>query len=152
MKHWGTRRTMEVASVTAVLVLAVAATWLLVKPPTHDCTVEHSTDSYQIRPVKVIIRPWLGQHQVFGIFMIPIHYRSGRTYSGTISVGNFISEFIPDSQPQFQQIEDVVALPKYYLVRGYIPTRIALWFLLSGGFGDLRTPCHWMLEFVKRIP
>ena len=138
------------ASVSVVLVLTVTVAWLLSKPPTHDCTIEHSTDSYQIRPSKVIVRPWLGQHQVFGIFMVPLRYRSGRTYSGTISVESFIGEFIPDSQPQVQQTDDVVAEPGYYLVRGYIPTRTALWFLFTGQFGDLRSPCNWTSEFRKR--
>ena len=152
MKHWEVRRTIEVVSVSVVLVLTITVAWLLSKPPTHDCRIEHSTESCQIRPSKVIVRPWFGQHQAFGIFMVPLRYRSGRTYSGTISAESFIGEFIPDSQPQVQQIDDVVAQPGYYLVRGYIPTRIVLWFLLSGQFGDLRTPCNWRLEFVKRSP
>lgn len=152
MKHWKARRAIKVASVSVVLVLTITVAWLLIKPPTYDCTIEHSTDSCQIRPSKVIIRPWLGQHHVYGIFMLPLRYRSGRTYSGTISVRSFIGEFIPDSQPQAQQIDDVVAEPGYYVVRGYLPTRVALWFLVSGQFGDLRTPCNWRLEFVKRSP
>lgn len=152
MKHWKARRAIKVASVSVVLVLTVMVAWLLIKPPTHDCMIEHSTDSNQIHPSKVIIRPWLGQHEVFGIFMLPLRYRSGRTYSGTISVRSFIGEFIPDSQPQAQQIDDVVAEPGYYVVRGYLPTRVALWFLVSGQFGDLRTPCNWTIEFVKRSP
>jgi len=152
MKPWEARRTIEVASVAVVLVLTITIAWLLSKPATHDCALENSTDSYKIRPGKVIVRPWLGQHHAFGIFMVPLRYRSGRTYSGTISVESFVSEFIPDSQPRVQQVEDMVAEPGYYLVRGYIPTRIVLWFLLSGQFGDLRTPCNWTLEFVKRSP
>jgi hypothetical protein len=84
--------------------------------------------------------------------MVPLRYRSGKTYSGTISVESLIGEFIPDSQPQDQQVEDVVAEPGYYLVRGYVPSRIALWFLFTGRFGDLRVPCHWTLGFVHRAP
>lgn len=151
-KDWDTRRTIEVVSVSVVLVLTFTTLWLLSKPSTHDCVVEHSTDFYLIRPSKVIVQPWMGQHHVYGIFIVPLRYRSSRSYSGTISVESFIGEFIPDSQPQVQQIEDVVEEPGDYVVRGYIPTRIALWFVLSGQFGDLRTPCNWKLEFVKRSP
>ena len=150
MKHWGAHKTIRVALATAVLVLAVTVAWLLSKPPTHDCAIENLSESYQVHPSKVIVRPWLGQHQVFGIFMVPLRYRSGRTYSGTITVESFISEFIPDTQPQAQQVEGVVAEPGYYLVRGHIPTRIVLWFFLSGQFGDLRAPCNWALVFVHR--
>ena len=152
MKYWDTRRTIEVVSVFVVLVLTITIVWLLGKPPTHDCAIEYSTDFYQIHPSKIIVQPWLGQHHVYGIFIVPLRYRSGRSYSGTISVGSFIGEFIPDSQHQVQQIDDVVAEPGYYLVRGYLPTRVALWLLLSGQFGDLRTSCNWRLEFVKRSP
>lgn len=82
--------------------------------------------------------------------MVPLRYRSGRSYSGTISVESFIGEFIPDSQPQVRQIDEVVVEPGYYLVQGYLPTRVALWFLITGQFGELRSPCNWTLEFSKR--
>ena len=152
MRNWNAHRIRGGALLCVILMLVFIETWLSSRGLTHDCSVGTSDHPQRIHAIKVIVRPWLGQHHVFGIFIVPLRYRSGRTYSGTISVESFIGEFIPDSQPQVQQIDDVVAQSGYYLVRGYIPTRIALWFLLSGQFGDLRTPCNWTLEFMKRSP
>jgi hypothetical protein len=46
----------------------------------------------------------------------------------------------------------VVVKPGYYLVQGNLPTRVALWFLLTGQLGDLRIPCNWNLTFEERTP
>ena len=139
-------------SVSVVLLCVGAASWLAATPVTRHCQSEGLSDSelYKAHPIKVVVRPWLGRHQVFGIFAVPLHYRSGRSYAGTISVKSFNDEFVPDWQPEVQRVEDVVVEPGYYLVRGYVPTRIALWFLVTGQFGELRSPCNWTLEFSKR--
>jgi len=112
--------------------------------------VKTSEHPQEIHAVKVVVQPWLGQHHVYGIFMVPLHYRSGRNYSGTLSVQSYIREFPPDQQPEVQQMDDVAVEPEHYLVKGYLPTRTALWFLFTGQFGDLLDPCDWTLEFVKR--
>jgi len=142
----------ELISVSGILVICALSAGLLRTSPTQNCALEHSRAPYKTHPTKLVVRPWLGQHQVFGIFKIPLRYRSGRTYSGTLTVQSFTSEFLPDSQPQTQRIDDVVAEPGYYLVRGYVPTRIALWFLMTGRFSQLRSPCDWTLELIQRSP
>jgi hypothetical protein len=136
------------AAVAFVVLLVIAGMleWLLSKLPPHNCATDRSTDPQKIHATKVVVEPWLGQHHVFGIFMVPLLYRSGRIYSGRISVQSFTEEFIPDWH-QIQWVEDLVAEPGYYLVQGYLPTRVALWFILTGQFGELRSPCNWILEF-----
>lgn len=152
MKCPGCCKMIGTAAVLSALVFAAIVLSVLAEPPTSHCLGEVSSDSnkYKAHPVKVVFRPWLGRHQVFGIFMVPLNYRSGRNYSGTISVGSFSDAFIPDTQPVVQQVDDVVAKPGYYVVRGYIPTRTALWFLFTGQVGDLRSPCNWTLKFSER--
>ena len=131
-------------------VFVAAVGWLLIMPPNNNCGTDRSTDPRKIHATKVVVQPWLGRHHVFGIFVVPLHYRSGRRYAGTISVKSFNDEFVPDWQPETPRIEDVIVEPGYYLVRGYVPTRIALWFLVTGQFDELRSPCNWTLEFSER--
>ena len=152
MKCSGRLKRIAIAVVTSLLVFAATVAWLLAMPGTSHCPGEGAVDveQYKAHAVKVVVKPWLGQHHVFGIFIVPLRYRSGRSYFGTISVPGINGEIAPDWQPQDQRVEDVVAEPGYYLIRGYIPTRIALWFLFTGQFGDLRIPCNWTLEFVRR--
>ena len=139
-------------SIGVVLLGVCATSWLVATPVTNHCQAEETSDSklYKAHPVKVVFRPWLGRHQVYGIFVVPLRYRSGKRYSGTISVQNFNDEFAPDWQPEVQRVEDVVVEPGYYLVRGYVPTRNALWFLVTGQFGEFLSPCNWTLEFIER--
>ena len=47
-------------------------------------------------------------------------------------------------------MDTAAAKPGYYLKQTHVPTRLALWFLVSGMFGDLRTPCHWTLVIKER--
>ena len=149
MKYWGGCKTVGVASVSTVFVFAAAVGWLLSKPPISDCATGRLTGKQKIHATKVVVRPWLGRHQVYGVFMVPLQYRSGKRYTGTISIQSFTEEFIPDWH-QVQRIDGVNPKPGYYLVQGYLPTRIALWFVFTGQFGDILTPCNWSLELVKR--
>ena len=145
-------KTVAVAAVSGAMVLAATVLWLVAMPGTSHCPEEEPTnlEQYKAHPVKVVVKPWLGRHHVFGVFVVPLRYRSGRSYLGTISVPGLKGEIAPDWQPQDQRVEDIVAEPGYYLIRGYIPTRIAFWFLFTGQFGDLRIPCNWTLQFVRR--
>ena len=148
----GPTSTGGIAAVSGALLLVATVLCLVAMPGSNHCPGDGPFDAeqYKAHPVKVVVRPWLGRHQVFGIFVVPLRYRSGRSYLGRISVAGLKGEVAPDWQPQDQRVEDVVAEPGYYLIRGYIPTRIAFWFLFTGQFDDLRIPCNWTLQFVRR--
>lgn len=149
MKPWGAHKGIGVILASLLFVFAAAVSWLLSQPSTHDCATDRATDPQKIHAAKVVVEPWLGQHHVFGIFMVPLLYRSGRIYSGRITVQSFTEKFVPDWH-QIQSVEDLIAEPGYYLVQGYLPTRVALWFILTGQFGELRSPCNWTLEFYEQ--
>lgn len=150
MKRFGAHIILRAALTFVVLLVIVGMlAALLSNPPTHDCVTDRSTDTQKIHPAKVVVEPWLGQHHVFGIFMVPLLYRSGRIYSGRITVQSFTEDFILDWH-QIQSVEDLVVEPGYYLVQAYLPTRVALWFIITGQFGELRSPCNWTLEFRER--
>jgi hypothetical protein len=148
----GRYKKIGIAVLSSVLVFTVIGLWLLAIPVTSHCLGEVSseTETYKAHPVMVVVWPWFGQHQVFGISVVPIRYQTCRRYSGTISALNFKDEFVPDWQPNIHRVEDVVAEPGSYLVRGYIPTRIALWFFITGQTGELRSLCNWTLELRER--
>ena len=152
MKFFERFKNIGIISIGVALLSVCTMVWLTSSPVTSRCVGEESSDSklYKAHPVKIVIRPWLGQHEVFGIFMVPLRFRSGKRYSGSISVQSYSGAFRPDQQPEVPRIEGVVVEPGSYLVRGYVPTRIALWFLVTGQFGELRSPCNWILEFSER--
>jgi hypothetical protein len=67
-----------------------------------------------------------------------------------MSVQGFDGEFTTGRGPGKPYVEDVAAEPGYQVKRGYVPTRVALWLLFTGHFGDLHAPCNWTLVFIER--
>ena len=145
---------MRIASAFVALVLAATVAWLLNKPPTADCGAEAPADPmvHKIGATKVVVQPWLGLHQVYGIFMVPGRYKHNKKYAVSMRVRGLDREFAVSESFDKQYVEDVVAEPGHDVWRSYFSTRAALWFLVSGLFGDLRQSCNWMLVFIERSP
>ena len=145
MKRWGAG---------VALILAGTVVWLLNKPPTADCAPEAPANHevHTIRATKVVVQPWLGPHHVYGIFMVPNGYKHNKKYAATMTVRAFDRSFVVGERSGTQYVDGVVAEPGNYLLSRYIPTRVALWFLVNGLFGDLRRPCNWALVFIERSP
>jgi hypothetical protein len=143
------------------ILAVVMMMWLVNKPPTSNCGSEEPADPnvYKIRATKVVVQPWLGEHQVYGIFTVPDRYKHNKNYAVTMAVRGFDHQFavversdkrLEDLNERLQYVDHVFAPPGHYLLRSYVPTRVALWFLVNGRFGDLRRPCDWTLVFVER--
>src|SRR5438876_362286 len=130
MKHWGTRKTIGIASASVALMLAGTVVWLLNKPPTADCAAEAAADHqvHEIRATRVVAQPWLGEHQVYGIFMVPKRYRHNKEYVITMTVGSFDRYFTVGEPSANSTLDEAFAEPAHYRLRSYVPTRVALWF------------------------
>jgi hypothetical protein len=131
-------------------ILIAAAAWLEQRPPTGPC-VDTAVNNSAFRAVEVIAQPWLGPHHVYGLFVVPDRYAS-RAFHESLRVRGYEEEFERIRFPRPAQVDDVLASPGYYVKRTYVPTRVAMWFLFTGRFGDLRTACNWTLVFTPRVP
>lgn len=128
------------------LVVAGSAWWAN-RAPTLECgpPAVPVPNRYRIAPARVVVRPWLGPHHVYAIFVVPDRFNS-RKYSATLTVETF-EKLVRRRLPEKSYVDDTLAQPGHYLRRVFVPTRVALWFFLTGRFGNLRTPCHWELVF-----
>ena len=153
MRNWGAHKTIRLASAGVALVIVAVVVLLLTRPPTAGCAGEAAADHkvQEINATKVVVQPWLGPHEVYGIFMVPNRYRNNQKYVGTLTVRGLDHHFPVGSSGQ-EYVGDVSAEPGHYLLRKYVPTRVALWFLVNGLFGDLRHHCNWTLVFLERSP
>ena len=117
------------------------------------CGVEGpgSSGEHKFRAVQVVVRPWQGQHNVYGIFKIPERYKDDRRYATRLKIQEFTASLYAGGAED-ENRDSIMVEQGHYLKRVYVPTRTALWFLLIGRFGDLRSPCHWWLVFVDRAP
>ena len=137
------------------LVFIFGLAWALNQPTTSDCSSEVTVAPYHnmqmIPPMKIVVRPWLGQHQVYGIFMVPARYGDETKYRTTISIRGLDGTFVFEEGGEKINETEFMIPSGYYVKRVYIQTRVALWSLLSGHFGKLRSPCNWTLKFVERV-
>ena len=152
MKRWPAHQIIWIVPAGVALVLAGTVVWLLNKPPTADCAAGAPLDHkvHEIRAAKVVVQPWLGEHHVYGIFVVPERYRHNKKYMVSMSVRGFDRYFAVGERSDKQYVDDAFAEPGRSVLRGYLPTRVALWFMVNGLFGDLRHPCNWTLVLVER--
>lgn len=96
----------------------------------------------QLTPCQVVIKPWNGRHNVYGIFMLPledksvkrlvVHIQGAGTYCGG-------AERVGTS------FEGIQAKPGYYLVKACLRTRTST-LLIVRGFGEqLKDVRNWRL-------
>ena len=131
--------------------LLATAIVLVNMPPLTDCRSEAPivAKQYWFRATQTVVQPWRGPHHVYGIFTVPDQYRRDRLYTARLMIQGFTEEFV-ETSPEGGDIYNGRDEPGHYTTRVYLPTRTALWFLLTGRFGDLKTPCHWWLVIADR--
>jgi len=135
----------------ATLFLLAIVTVLVNVPPFTNCRSEAPVEAKQhwFHATQTVIQPWLGPHHVYGVFSIPEQYKSHHLYTAKLVIQEIPAEFQAGS-PEDEDTYSGRSEPGYYVKRVYLSTRTALWFLLTGRFGDLRTSCHWWLVIADR--
>ena len=139
-----------IVAVIAFALLATAAV-LVNMPPLTGCRSEVpvAAKQYWLRATQTVVQPWRGPHHVYGMFSVPDQYRYDPLYTARLVIEGLIEEF-PETSPEGGDIFNSRDKPGHYIKRFYLPTRTALWFLLTGRFGDLKTTCHWWLVIADR--
>jgi hypothetical protein len=140
------RAVRAVAGVAGAVLLVGATVRLANEPPTVQCADAKDEGRGRVPAAKVVARPWYGPHHVYGLFIVPNEYMDHR-YIETVNVRGLGNEVLRRGKRQRQRIDDVAAGPGSYVARAYVPTRVAVWLLLTGRFGDLRSTCNWTLVF-----
>jgi hypothetical protein len=138
---------------TAVcLIIFVAVLVLYNLPPLTGCIEEKpSGHSQHWFPAALIrVEPWRGPHHVYGTFRVPRSYKFDHLYTAKLKISGLSTGFIAGS-PEDADTYHGRAEPGYYFKTVYLSTRTALWFLVTGQFGDLRTACHWWLLIADRV-
>jgi hypothetical protein len=135
-----------------VLTLSAMAAVLVNMPPLTGCRSEApvATNQYWFRATETVVQPWRGLHHVYGVFKIPGRYKFDHLYTAKLTIQGIPAEFQAGS-PEDGDFYSSRTEPGYYTKRVYLSTRTALWFLLTGRFGNLRTSCHWWLVIADRV-
>ena len=137
---------------TWVLVVTVGLIYSvhLLEPPRQDwCTgleyLPSNRPTTSVHPIKVVVEPWLGRHQIYGIFQI----ESKRCYFGKPAVLTVVGagKYCEGVYIFGQHLEGIEAPPGYYLTKHYIRTRTALRLTTQGLLNQLKQPRNWTLTY-----
>ncbi|MEW6497198.1 MAG: hypothetical protein AB1589_32545 [Cyanobacteriota bacterium] len=140
--------------VYTILVLALVGIPNLVlsleQQPEFNCPVGDllplEPETYKTHPIKLRVKPWRGQHNVYAIFMIPKDYKHGRL--GVLDIKD-VAKYDELVISQGKWHDGIQAKPGYYLVKIFVKTRVALKWTAKGDFISLRQPCNWTLTYSK---
>jgi hypothetical protein len=94
---------------------------------------------YYAHPAKIVVKPWRGQHHVYGKFIIPQGYEND----------GFVTFTLPGKKTYCGSLQTIAKSEKS-LIRGYLNTRIALWVIIQGHINDLKAPQNWKLAYFEK--
>lgn len=134
-----------------VVVPVLLTATLMNMPPFLPCAPNPpaSDHQYWFRATEIVVQPWRGEHYVYGVFTVPVLYRRHRLYTAKLMIRGLARD-LPESSPEAGNVYSEQVDSEHYILRVHLPTRMALWFLVTGRFGDLTTPCHWWLIIADR--
>ena len=139
--------------VVAIVLLSLAAAIAFINAtPAAECRFQAPLvpKQYWFQASQVVAEPWLGPHHVYGTFIIPKQYKFDHLYTAKLMIHGTPAEFQAGS-PEDEDTHSGQPEPGFYVKRVYLSTRTAVWFLLTGQFGDLKASCHWWLVIKDRV-
>ncbi len=158
MKNWSARKNFLMI---AVITLALGSIFILTQitasktsPSVTDlslCSVMtdqlSKSDSLRFHPIKIVVKPWRGEHNVYALFAVPLQYRDSDYRYKLLVKG---SDTPWDASPANERLYGLTAPEGYFLAIGFFKTRLSLLYLVSGRFGNLKDPCNWTLHLSSR--
>jgi hypothetical protein len=103
--------------------------------------------SLKFHPIKIVAEPWRGEHHVYSIFALPLQYKETYNHSQLLVKDTDTPWLIT---PTDGLRYGAIAPEDTFLVIGFFPTRLTLWYLISGRFGELKQPCNWTLYLFSK--
>ncbi|PSB20138.1 hypothetical protein C7B65_08785 [Phormidesmis priestleyi ULC007] len=110
-----------------------------------DHSTDHSTE--KIHASKIIVEPWEGRHNVYGIFVLPSGYQANHFFAVSVDESNLYCGGVKMlDQPAY----GVSIQPGERIAIGHLRTRTALWLLTKGKQEELEQPSNWVLRAEKQ--
>lgn len=102
--------------------------------------------NFQVKASQVVVKPWLGEHHVYGIFQVPNEYKESQFFMLSIPGDR---KYCSRPFGYKQNFDDVFADPGTHLIRRYVRSRIAVKMIFQGLYLQLNNPENWTLTFPK---
>jgi hypothetical protein len=140
-------------AVLLALIFSAAAAWVAVGASTSTCHNAAARPGEQIfQPSAIVLRPWFGRHNVYGIFIVPDEYQEPKyTITATVSAGDAVLE-LTGTDIELMPTPGLPMRPGEHALDAQVQSRVAAWLLATGRFGDLRAACNWQLRVAPAQP
>jgi hypothetical protein len=134
--------------ITLLIFLTLSVAYLFMPLHDIDCEAEpfmsSSSPKFQVQATKVVVQPWLGEHQVYAIFTVPNQYKQTPFFILTVKgAGDFCEKPFGNSQ----YINGISARPDTHLIKDYIRTRLALKLIFQGLYNQIKDKSSWTLTY-----
>lgn len=100
-----------------------------------------------VHPIKVVVDPFQGQHQVYGIFRLD--KAKNPPNQPVILTVTHAGKYCEFTNSIGQDFAEIVVPNQYYLSQHYIRTRTALWLTSQGLLKELKQPDNWTLTYAE---
>ena len=106
------------------------------------------SEKYYTHPEKIVVKPWVGPHHVYGLFMIPNGYRNDFFFTVTIDKTEVNCGVFNDAATKLT--ESINVKPGYYLIKGFLNTRVGLQLIIQGKGDQLKQPQNWKVGYINK--
>ncbi len=100
-----------------------------------------------IHALKVVVEPFQGQHQVYGIFRL--EKAKIPPNQPVVLTVNHVGKYCESTTYLGQNFAEIAVPEQYYLSQHYIRTRTALWLTIRRLLEELRQPDSWTLTYTE---
>lgn len=105
-------------------------------------------EKHYTHPEKIVIKPWVGPHNVYGIFMIPSGYDNDFFFTVTIDETEVHCGVFKYAGTKLA--ESINTKREYYVIKGFLNTRVALGLILQGKGDQLKQAQNWKVGYVNK--
>jgi hypothetical protein len=107
------------------------------------------TTSQRLHPQKIVVKPWKGRHQVYGVFVLPDGYQTNKAVVVSIEGESPYCSGTP-ILVKGDKFQGVYATAGERIVVAYFRTRTASWLIAQGKADLLKQPQNWSLSVQKQ--
>jgi hypothetical protein len=99
---------------------------------------------FSVSPIAIVAQPWLGRHQVYGIFLLPDEHQLNYPILLTVKGAG---QYRKEADMVKVNVDQNYPVSGHYVLRVHLRTRAALAMILRGLLGQLQDPGNWILSY-----
>lgn len=143
---WWKHTYVAILLVLLLNIFIIFYSWLSVNDA--DCDAQDflasEAQKFTVHATKVVVQPWLGEHHIYGIFIVPDEYKQTPFFVLTVKgVGSACEKPFGT----LENIDGIFAMPGTHIIRDYIRTRTAIRLMLKGSYNQINDKYNWTLTY-----